>query len=859
MMGKRPQVRWQKSQNTRKFQNRQQSWWHLALYILYAATLSMLHLFAVSRMAEDRFGPLLNAGSFGSLWGAVLAIPVSLVWNEVLYNLGKTRMRLVGNLVILLAFLLGIWYYYRDQISELIRGFYGLGQRYLDAWNSYFITSLRIDQALQGNMAEEQLAWGMLLTVSMIFLQIFSASLRKRSVLLVLPAVVLAAEMTVGLTPEWTGMSWMFIAGMLGVYLDGHRRFQAVPALVLAGLLILLLPISVAVLEKPASRVSLVHDRLQAFQHQIEQGIMEYGWQALLMIRRDGRLDNQKPEYTHREMLTVTVSELPTDNLYLRGYYGAEYLNGSWDTGEKDFDRACRRYGIGDGEAAQLLAEFCSLTQASAFVPRVQYEMEYTGEHGSLAYLPYGADLKTAQDHCKVVGDYLVEKAWSLNSLAFEGYAPGSLVLNDMRDWNQDEQSFYSWYNDYVAEHYLAVSGDLPELTRTVNSLMQSDVCQTAQQGLENGDVAGRNLARLLLGNQVAQELQHLARYNIDPGSLPKGVDPVEYFLGENRQGYCMHFATAGALILRQMGVPARFVSGYVVTPDQFRKTSSGYRVSVKDDASHAWVEIWLEQVGWVPVEMTPGFGETGTVLTAQGQQVMTPPSEEQEDKEQTDSGDMDSQKTEAAPLPTAKPQDRPQEDGREPEEPGMTGPGILAVGLGSSGAAGGSDMPEGWGFAGEGGWAIFGQNGSLQVSHVVLVLAGILAAAGLVWLIVFWLLRRRTVWWEKVRTDIESGSARSAVKVINRKMYKRLRRKRAGFLTLGSDQEYLAALQQQYFGITQKDWENYLEVVRKAVYSQEEISPEQARSCYVLLRRTQIKEGRSPHNSHKKRQSVTE
>lgn len=855
-MGKRPRVSWQKSQNVGKTQNRRLSGGLLALYILYAAALSMLFLLAASRMAEDRFGPLLKEEGPGCLWAAVLVIPMTLVWNEVLYNLGKSGLRFWGNLVLLLAAPLGLWYHYREQAEELTRGFYGLGQRYLDAWNRYFLTSLRMDQATFGSEAQEQLAWTLLLTAATIFLQILSALLRKRSVLLLLPAAVLAAEMAVGLTPEWPGMAWMFAAGILGLHLDCHREFQPVLALTLAGLLALLLPLTAAVLEEPASRVSLAHDRLQAFQHRVEREIRDYDWQSLFTLRRDGQLGNRRPEYTHREVMTVTVSTLPAGNLYLRGYYGAEYQRGSWSTGKKDFDRACRRYGIDGGEAAVLLAGLCGTDQASGSVSKVQYELEYTGLRGREAYLPYGADPESIRDCCRISGDYLAEKARGLKSLTFEGYASGSMILSDMGAWNPDVQNFYSWYNEYVTEHYLTVPEGLRELTEAVNSIAQSDACRIAREGLKGEDVAGRNLARLLLGNLVAQELQSRTRYNIDPGSLPQGVDPVEYFLGENRQGYCMHFATAGALLLRQLGVPARFASGYVVTPDQFRRALTGYRASVRDDASHAWVEIWLEEVGWVPVEMTPGYGETGTSLTAQGQQETVLPPETQQQHEADDRGEaqqeppesMDGQEADASPIPSAKPQDSPR---KGQEVPVTAASGSFAEGAGSPGASGGPDAPEGWGFAGEGGWAIFGQNGSLRVSHVALALSGILAAASLVWLVVFRLLRRRSAWWEKVRADIENGSARSAVKVINRRLYKRLRRRRAGIPAPRSDQEYLEALRRQYPKIGQKEWERYLEVVRKAVYSREEIGPEQAGECYALFGRTGAKEGRVSHGTH--------
>jgi hypothetical protein len=76
----------------------------------------------------------------------------------------------------------------------------------------------------------------------------------------------------------------------------------------------------------------------------------------------------------------------------------------------------------------------------------------------------------------------------------------------------------------------------------------------------------------------------------------------VEYFLIDSRQGYCMHFATAATLMLRELGVPARYVDGYVA------EAKAGRITNVPDSAAHAWVEIYLPGLGWYPVEVTPGY-----------------------------------------------------------------------------------------------------------------------------------------------------------------------------------------------------------------------------------------------------------
>lgn len=837
MWDRRPKIRWQKSQGNGNTQSERLSGWLFALYILYAAALSMLSVYAAIRMAEDCFGVFGDARWPTCLWVAALEISVILVWNEAMYTAKKPGLRHIGNLVMLLAALTGYWQYYREQAETLLEGIQGLGRRYLDAWNTYFVISHHAEQISRTSAAQQQMTWGLLLAVSAVLLQFCCAILRKRTVMLVLPTAVLTAEMTVGLTPQWRGLSCMFAAGILSLYLDCHREFCTAPALVLAGLLAVLLPLTALVMKTPALWVNQAHDGLQAFQHQVEQDIREYDWQALLLLRRDGQVDNHRPEYEKKEVLTVTVSERPGQNIYLRGYYGAGYHRGTWSTAENEFNWACRRYGIGSGEAAGLLAELNSPAGSCASVDRVRYELQYTGLRSRSAYLPYGADLETASSQYWVRGDYVVEKSQGQAHFAFEGFSPGSLVTNGSELWNSDVQKFYSWYNEYAVEQYLVVSDDLLALTDIVDDIKVSDACRIILERSQE-DAGGRNAARLALGSLVAGELRGLARYNIDPGPLPAGMDPVEYFLGENRQGYCMHFASAGVLILRQLGVPARFVSGYVVQPDRFRQSAEGYQASVRDDDAHAWAEVWLEDVGWIPIEMTPGYEETEIVLAERGQQSLItsskqPTVDSEEQKPETPTIGSAEREPESPPVPTAMPQNQPPENGAQ-QGMGTRGQLPTAAGTGVSDSPGAQEESEGWGFAGEGGWAVFGQSGSLRVSHVVLGVLGT-AAAVMGWLAISWLLHRRIVWWQTIRSDIEKGATRRVVRVLNRRLYKRLRRKRAGILILGSDEEYLAALKRQY---PQEDWESYLAVVRKAVYSQEEISAEEAKACYARLRR---------------------
>ena len=112
----------------------------------------------------------------------------------------------------------------------------------------------------------------------------------------------------------------------------------------------------------------------------------------------------------------------------------------------------------------------------------------------------------------------------------------------------------------------------------------------------------------------TAEAVRTTAVYTESPGKQPANRDFAEYFLTESKQGYCMHFATATTAVLRALGVPARYVEGYLVGADAFDKDGNA-TVYAKD--AHAWTEIWIPGLGWIPVESTPGFAGTPQTIAA--------------------------------------------------------------------------------------------------------------------------------------------------------------------------------------------------------------------------------------------------
>jgi len=119
----------------------------------------------------------------------------------------------------------------------------------------------------------------------------------------------------------------------------------------------------------------------------------------------------------------------------------------------------------------------------------------------------------------------------------------------------------------------------------------------------------GRDLRRALLG--LAQRIHEEFRF--DPQATQVGT-PLSEVLAA-RRGVCQDFAHLMVGALRALGLPARYVSGYLLTdppPGQPRLVGA--------DASHAWVSVWCGEAGWVDVDPTNGrFVDASFVTLAWG------------------------------------------------------------------------------------------------------------------------------------------------------------------------------------------------------------------------------------------------
>ena len=145
-----------------------------------------------------------------------------------------------------------------------------------------------------------------------------------------------------------------------------------------------------------------------------------------------------------------------------------------------------------------------------------------------------------------------------------------------------------------LAEEEAAYAEDLARWTELPPETEAALRAWAQEQGLE----AAADPAQT--AQWVAQAVRAAAYYDLETPRQPIEEDFARYFLTTSRRGYCVHFATAATVLLRALGVPARYVQGYVLS-------SYGGVQMVPDSAAHAWAEYYVPGTGWLVLDATDG------------------------------------------------------------------------------------------------------------------------------------------------------------------------------------------------------------------------------------------------------------
>lgn len=352
-------------------------------------------------------------------------------------------------------------------------------------------------------------------------------------------------------------------------------------------------------------------------------------------------------KYQNEDEVKVTLSDIPEQGFYLKNYTGSVYEDNMWYSfSDKEWESSERLSALftrfecvpqilpfmnnqtlyGRDKNAQITIE-----PLKHSAPVLQPYASYT-ENGSYRYDygcyvkdkdKYSFDFSLAQDFTSVSQMYLNEYYLPTSGFNFSDSVTSSFFeqlgisrqqeiltissivppyLNKSKYTTQTLQSILAenfLYRDFAYDSYTFV-----EDTKSLDDVFLSLPANLIETG--NSGSASDIL------NSIRMYLDEQCEYTLSPGRTPSTRDFVNYFLLENNAGYCMHYATAGTILARHFGIPARYCEGYIVSSDMMekgKKNSDGsVTFSIPDSASHAWCEYYLDGYGWIPFEFTPGY-----------------------------------------------------------------------------------------------------------------------------------------------------------------------------------------------------------------------------------------------------------
>lgn len=307
------------------------------------------------------------------------------------------------------------------------------------------------------------------------------------------------------------------------------------------------------------------------------------------------------------EDLRLTSSLPPGETIYLKGFIGSVYTGTSWEElPGRDFDNAALNWKTEDDPRLYiqnlpflraLYQENDSGTEDSGMAELV---VERLNANPGYTYVPYYAYLN---EYYQIDGGDGAAAGQELQEDRFS-YYPGNRFRDAVETWNSDDDKqsvldrVQDSYGAFVKDRNLEVPGELEAFKEKL--LAEAGDRKLGPAYPEETE----NFIRAYLGEHYTFEMT--------TEELPEGKDFLEYFLEESGQGYSIHFASAGTMMFRMFGIPARYVTGYAAPSDLFSAQPDGtYTAVLQDDNAHAWTEIYVDKEGWRPVECTPGaFGK---------------------------------------------------------------------------------------------------------------------------------------------------------------------------------------------------------------------------------------------------------
>ena len=332
-----------------------------------------------------------------------------------------------------------------------------------------------------------------------------------------------------------------------------------------------------------------------------------YGIDPSLCLPDGDFINLQKFEPSRKTALEVTMEK--PESLWLRGYVGSVYNGHGWSSDEsKDlYKKTDLFYWLHrDNFYGQKQLVDAALVSGEELVNHAfGIGIHNVGASSRNIYAPYefyfaNANLMSANK----IGDTTLNNYGFFGQREYEYVSLPNMVkrypdiisgLYDKREQTASIKSFLhieANYSEFIYDRYT-------QLPKDSKVWMDKYLTELAPQKVNVNFTSAKQA--------IITYLTQKTTYSTNPVKQSSN-DFAFDFLTSNRTGYSVHYATAATLMFRYLGIPARYVEGYLITPKDVKAAKDNVVLKLDGTHAHAWTEVYLDGAGWIPVEVTPPY-----------------------------------------------------------------------------------------------------------------------------------------------------------------------------------------------------------------------------------------------------------
>lgn len=306
------------------------------------------------------------------------------------------------------------------------------------------------------------------------------------------------------------------------------------------------------------------------------------GDDVLMSVEKEVDLSEEGPQ-KKKSQKVMTIKTQYSGMLYLKGVAYADYYNNTWSILDESkvgsYPQNYNSFNMTDTVYSNdIVLDISTVNKESILY--TPYFLDDLNVYGNYMYDVLVENTTGTKDYTMYYSPFTVDDPLNyMDEFDSRLYSRRADIERFVIRNNPDNAN----YRSFVYKNYLALPSDVEE---EMQALIEDE-------GLANLTQKGKIAA-------VRSYIKNSAIYSLNTDKVPKGKDIALWFLKESDTGYCVHFATSATVMLRAMGIPARYVTGYA------KRITAGSMQIITTDNAHAWVEYFDADIGWVPLEVTP-------------------------------------------------------------------------------------------------------------------------------------------------------------------------------------------------------------------------------------------------------------